>query len=355
LRFTYESLSLRVLFGTGLAEAHVTQALAELGTTRPLVLATERESRRALALLSASHVEPAAVFTAVRQHVPAQTAAAVRRAAAASGADGILSVGGGSTTGTAKAAALKSGLPIVAVPTTYAGSEVTPMWGITADKRKETGTDVRALPRYVVYDPDLLEGLPISMAVPSALNALAHCVEAFWTQRSNPVAVAVASEGVFAIVEGLRSLSSHAHPVAREQLLNGSFLAGLSFASAGSGLHHKICHALGGRFDLPHAPLHAVVLPHVLAFNAEAVPLAESRISAALGSRTAVEGLRDLYSAIDAPRALRDIGLRHDQIDDAIAEVTTMLPIVNPRDVTPGDVATLIRSAYDPSSGAHGA
>jgi alcohol dehydrogenase class IV len=346
MRFAHESLPLKVLFGAGLAASNTLSALAAVGISRPLVVATDREVDRALALLAGSGVEPARVFSAVRQHVPAETAEAARRAARESGADGILSVGGGSTTGTAKVIALTSDLPIVAVPTTYAGSEVTPVWGMTTGPRKETGTDPRVLPRYVVYDPELLAGLPTSIAVPSAFNALAHCVEAYWTPRSNPLIAAVATEGVQALTRGLRSSAAGDAAAAREQLLYGSFLAGLSFAAAGSGLHHKICHALGGAFDLPHAPLHAVVLPHVLAFNAEAAPFAESRIAAALGSGTAGEGLNELYNSVGAPRTLREIGLRPDQLDEAIAVVAARLPIVNPREVTVSSVEQIVRGAF---------
>jgi alcohol dehydrogenase class IV len=350
MRFAYESLPLRILFGAGQAGAHIPTALAESGIVRPLLIATERESARALGLLGAAQIGPADVFTAVRQHVPAETAAAARRAAAECGADGLLCVGGGSTTGTAKIVALNSGLPIVAVPTTYAGSEVTPVWGMTTDLRKETGIDGRVLPRFVVYDPDLLEGMPAAIAVPSALNALAHCAEAYWTSKSNPVAVAIATEGAHALVEGLRSLSGSEASAAREQLLNGAFLAGLAFASAGSGLHHKICHALGGHFDLPHAPLHAVMLPHVIAFNSEAAPLAASRFATALGSADAVDGLHELYVSVGAPQTLHEIGLGADQLDEAIEVVTARLPIANPRDVGPEDVAHIIRSAFGSSA-----
>ncbi|GAB3618377.1 maleylacetate reductase [Okibacterium endophyticum] len=347
MRFLYESLPLRAFFGAGEAGRNIATALGELAISRPLVITTEREKRRAHDLL-ADRLAPAAVFTAIRQHVPAETAAAARLAAVESGADGILSIGGGSTTGTAKAVALTSGLPLVAVPTTYAGSEVTPVWGMTTGLRKETGTDIRVLPRAVVYDPDLLAELPDSIAVASALNAVAHCVEAYWTPRSNPVVAAIATEGLQGLARGLRSRGDDA-AIAREQLLYGAFLAGLSFASAGSGLHHTICHALGGAFDLPHAPLHAVVLPHVVAFNAEAAPDAVSRVAAALGSATASEGLAALYTAVDAPRTLREIGLREDQINEAVDVVAARLPIANPRTVTPEDVEQIVHAAFGPS------
>ena len=204
----------------------------------------------------------AGVFTGVRPHVPAAVAQAARQEAAAAGADALLSIGGGSATGTAKAVALATGLPVIAVPTTYAGSEVTPVWGITEGARKTTGTDLRVLPRLVIYDPELTLGLPPGLSAASGLNAMAHCVEAFWAPRRNPVSSLAAGEGIRALAGALPLVgTAPADLGVRSSLLYGAYLAGSAFAVAGSGLHHKICHVLGGRYDLPHAQMHAIVLP----------------------------------------------------------------------------------------------
>jgi alcohol dehydrogenase class IV len=265
--------------------------------------------------------------------------------AAELGADGIVSVGGGSATGTAKAIALTLRIPIVAVPTSYAGSEVTPVWGVTTAARKETGSDRGVLPVAVVYDPELLAELPDDIAVASALNAIAHCVDAFWTPDSNPLAASTASDGLRALVRGLRG--SNGRPVAaqRESLLYGSFLAELCYAAAGSGLHHKICHALGGAVDLPHAALHGVILPHVLEFNLHDAPDAASRVAAALGATSAVAGMGELYASIGAVRTLRGLGFDPRQVEQAIDVVAAKLPIANPRQVTREGISAILRAA----------
>ena len=207
------------------------------------------------------------------------------------GADAVLAIGGGSTTGVAKAVALTTRLPVVAVPTTYSGSEVTPTWGLTEDGRKTTGVDVAVLPRTVVYDPELTVSLPAGLAVASGLNAMAHCVEAMWAPRRNPVSTVVAEEGVRSLATGLSAVGTDTVGTdggglpAATDLLRGAYLGGTAFAGAGSGLHHKLCHVLGGAFDLPHAPTHAVVLPHVLAFNAPGAPDAETRVAPCPGRR----------------------------------------------------------------------
>jgi alcohol dehydrogenase class IV len=224
----------------------------------------------------------------------------------------VLSIGGGSATGAAKAVALTARIPVIAVPTTYAGSEVTPVWGLTEGGRKTTGTDPAVLPRVAVYDPELVATLPAELTVASSFNAVAHGVEAFWAPRRNPASTAIAEEGVAAVVAGLR----RADPV---DLLRGAWLTATAFAVAGSGLHHKLCHVLGGMLDLPHARTHAVVLPHVLAFNAPGAPDAVARVARALGVPDPVRGLRALAGELGLPRGLRELGMTEDRIDEIAA------------------------------------
>ena len=202
-------------------------------------------------------------------HVPTSVAERAREVAAAHEVDLLVSVGGGSATGLVKAIALTSGLPIVAVPTTYAGSEATNVWGMTEDNRKTTGVDPKVLPQAIVYDASLMVTLPVEMSVASGLNALAHCIDSLWAPKADPINAALAAEGARALHAGLLAVAADpAGLPGREEALYGAYLAAVAFASAGSGLHHKICHVLGGMFNLPHAQTHAVVIPHVLAFNA---------------------------------------------------------------------------------------
>jgi alcohol dehydrogenase class IV len=283
----------------------------------------------------------------VVMHVPVQVAERARQAAAGCRADVLVSVGGGSTTGLAKAIALTSGLPIVAVPTTYAGSEATSVWGLTEGPRKKTGVDARVLPRVIIYDASLTVTLPVGMSVASGLNALAHCVDSLWAPAASPISRAFAGEGIRALRAGLPAVVADPAGIdGREQVLYAAYLAATAFASAGAGLHHKICHVLGGACNLPHAQTHAVVLPYVLAFNGPAMPEAERRIAAALGSARALDGLQELRQLLQAPLALRDYGLAEDEIPGVAEAILPALPAGNPRPVTAGDLRRLLRAAW---------
>lgn len=343
--FTYDALPGRIVFGPGAARRSLPAEIDAFGAQRILLVASESEMGLARELCAPFADKIASEFTGVRPHVPVEVAERAR--AAAAGADLVLCVGGGSTTGTAKAVALTTGLPVVAVPTTYAGSEVTPVWGLTEDTRKTTGTDPRVQPRTVVYDPELTLTLPADLSVASGLNAMAHCVEAFWAPRRNPVSSAVAEDGIRHLAAGLPVVAADpADGDARSELLLGAYLAGSAFAVAGSGLHHKICHVLGGAFDLPHAQTHAIVLPHVLAFNAAHAPEAADRIADALGRRDAVAGLHELGVKLGVPADLRELGLREDDIDTVLDDILALAPADNPRAVTPDGVRQLVHAAW---------
>ena len=343
--FEYQSYGQRVVFGAGNARAALAAEVERLSGARILLIVADAEHDVARALTEGLPV--AATFTGVRPHVPAAVAAAVRAVAADSGADVVVSVGGGSTTGTAKAVAMTTGLPIVAVPTTYAGSEATAVWGVTDAGRKTTGTHPAVLPRAVVYDPDLTMSLPVDLTVASGLNALAHCVDSLWAPNANPVSSALAVAGVRALRDGLPAVRRDAADrAARESLLYGAYLAALSFAGAGSGLHHKICHVLGGTWDLPHAETHAVLLPHVLALNADHAAAATARVAAALGETDAVDGLLRLHDDLAAPRTLRSLGMPESGLAEAVDLVVAAAPDDNPAPVTPTSVRGLLERAW---------
>lgn len=341
MEFQYRALPGRVRFATGAVTRQLVDEVAELGLTRIMVIAGADEAALAERVVSGVADRVVVKFQDVRPHVPVEVAIAARRAASTHSVDGLITIGGGSTTGTGKAVALTTGIPLVCVPTTYAGSEATPIWGMTNASRKETGRDDRVLPRSVIYDADLTGTLPHPLAVSSALNAMAHCVEAFWAPGANPVTSLVAAEGIRVLAAGLRGSGV----TRRERLLYGSYLAGSAFAVAGSGLHHKICHTLGGAFDLPHAGTHTAVLPHVLAFNVEAAAEAGLLIAGALGAPDAAGGLRQLYRDVGAVQDLRSVGLQPDQFDEAVEVVCEALPIPNPRLVGKREVAQILRAA----------
>lgn len=346
MRFVHETLPQRVRLASGEAAAGVAEELAALGAERLMVIASVREA--GLAATVTGGLPVALRYDEVVMHVPVEVAERARAAAAAAGVDAILTVGGGSTTGLGKAVALTTGLPLVAVPTTYAGSEATDVWGLTEDGVKTTGTDRRVLPRAVVYDAGLLTGLPVALSVASGLNALAHCVDSLWAPRADPLNAALATEGARALAQGLPAVADDpAGLPGREQTVYGAYLAAVAFASAGSGLHHKICHVLGGRYDLPHAETHAAVLPHVLALNAPNAPEADARLAAAFGSSSGLAGLEDLRARLDAPRALSDYGFREEDVPGAVEAILPVVPPSNPRPVTPENLTALLRAVCE--------
>jgi maleylacetate reductase len=312
---------------------------------RTFVIAADAE--RELAERLSSGLAVAGVHHDVVMHVPVEVAQRGRDAAVGCDADLLVSVGGGSTVGLAKAIALTTGLPIVAVPTTYAGSEATNVWGLTEAGRKRTGADDRVLPRAVIYDASLTTSLPVALSVASGLNAMAHCVDAFWAPHADPINAAFAAEGILALAAGLPEVAAEPLQLpGREQLLYAAYLSGVAFASAGSGLHHKICHALGGLYDLPHAQTHAVVLPYVLAFNGPAAPAAQRRIATALTAVDADEGLKQLCCVLQAPTALRDYGFTEADIPRAVDAILPSVPESNPRPVTADDLRKLLHLAW---------
>ena len=345
MRFVHDTLPQRVCFGSGAAAASLRAEIQGLGATRIMLIASKAEMHLADAI--AAGLPVAWRHDDVIMHVPVEVAARARAEAERNGIDALVCVGGGSTTGLAKAIALTSGLPIIAVPTTYAGSEATPVWGLTEGAQKTTGTDLRVLPKVIIYDAALTTSLPVGMSVASGLNALAHCVDAMWGPNADPINAALAAEGIRVLAAGLPMVvADPADLDGREQILYAAYLSAAAFASAGSGLHHKICHVLGGKYNLPHAQTHATVLPYVLAFNGPAAPDAERRIAAAFGADRAIDGLQAFRRELDAPHALRDYGLAEDSIAAAADAILPSVPPSNPRPVTAGDLRALLRAAW---------
>lgn len=353
--FTHDTLAQRVVFGSGIAATAVVEEVMRLGGARVMVIAGT--SQAALADRVTAGLERALRWGEVRQHVPVELARRARAAAAEAGVDVVVSVGGGSTTGLAKAIAMEVDVRVVAVPTTYAGSEATDVWGLTDEGVKTTGVDGRVLPTTVVYDAELTTSLPVDLTVASGLNGLAHCVDSLWAPHADPINLAMAIEGARALAQGLPAVVADPQDVTgRERCLYGAYLAAVSFASAGSGMHHKICHVLGGAYDLPHAPTHAVVLPYVLAHNATAVPDVAGRLALALGAapgqveanpaQAAVDALEALRGVLDAPRGLAEVGLAESDVADAVQRALPKIPESNPVPVTEESLTVLLAAAW---------
>ena len=248
----------RVVFGAG-ALAQLGREIERLGATRALVLSTPEQADSARRVAELLGPRAAGVFAEAVMHVPIETAREARDEAQRLGADCAVAIGGGSTTGLGKAIALESGLPILAIPTTYAGSEMTPIWGLTEGGVKKTGRDARVLPRTVIYDPELTLTLPLAMTVTSAMNAIAHAAEGLYAHDGNPIISLMAEEGIRAAPPRCRALAADPRDLdARGDALYGAWLCGTVLGAVAMGLHHKLCHTLGGSFNLPHAEMHTV-------------------------------------------------------------------------------------------------
>ncbi|WP_208508073.1 maleylacetate reductase [Variovorax paradoxus] len=344
--FVYNSAPQRVVFGAG-ALQHLAREIEALGARRALVLSTpeQRPQAERIAALLGDHA--AGVFDRAVMHVPIETAREAREVARQLDADCAVAIGGGSTTGLGKAIALDSGLPILAIPTTYAGSEMTPIYGITEAGLKKTGKDARVLPRTVIYDPELTLSLPVAMSVTSGINAIAHAAEGLYAVDANPIMDLMAVEGIAALGRALPVLRTSAQDVAaRGDALYGAWLCGTVLGNVGMALHHKLCHTLGGSFNLPHAETHTIVLPHALAYNAAAAPRAMERIAGALGGRSAAQAVYELARDNGAPVALRDIGMKEADLDVACAQaLQNQYP--NPRPLERDAIRALLQNAWE--------
>ena len=348
--FVYNCQPSRVVFGAG-AMSHLEREIDLLGANRALVLATPEQAHQAQMVADRLGSRAAGIFARAVMHVPIETVREARAEALRLGADCAIAIGGGSTTGLGKAIALESGLPILAIPTTYAGSEMTPIYGITAAGLKKTGKDPRVLPRTVIYDPELTLTLPVSMSVTSGMNAIAHAAEGLYAQDSNPVMDLMAEEGIRAIAQALPQILSRSDDIeGRSNALYGAWLCGTVLGNVGMALHHKLCHTLGGSFNLPHAEVHTVVLPQAIAFNAPSASNAMARIQRALGvDYSAAQGLFDLAKNNGAPVALKDIGMKEADLDRA-AEIAVSNPYWNPRPFGPAErplIRELLQRAFE--------
>jgi maleylacetate reductase len=349
MEFTYEALPQRVIFGPG-KRAEIATEVDRLGGERVFLIADSGAHSFGDEVAAALGGRVGVRWGEAVQHVPEELAARARSLATESNADLIVSIGGGSSTGLAKAIAASHNLPIIAIPTTYAGSEQTTIYGVTGDRHKEVGKNPAVLPKAVIYDAELTVGLPASVTGPSAFNALAHSVEALYAPGHNPVTTALAMDGVRAIHRSLPTvMATPSDLAARGELLYGAYLSGMALGATAAAFHHKICHVLGGAFNLVHADAHSVILPHAIAFLAPALPDEMARLGDALGapgSDPAV-ALWDLASASKVPTNLQALGLQRTDLDDAARRAFADIPQTAPRPFTEADLLGLLTRAFD--------
>ncbi|MBP1859971.1 maleylacetate reductase [Rhizobium herbae] len=343
--FLYSGSPAHIVFGEGRIAA-VGEWVEKLNCGKALVLSTPHQKADAEAL--AARLGPLCVglFAGAVMHTPVDVTEAAMAVVKQTGADCVVSLGGGSTTGLGKAIAYRTDLPQIVIPTTYAGSEATPILGQTEGGRKMTVRDAKILPEVVIYDASLTTGLPVAMSVTSGLNAMAHAVEALYAQDRNPISSLMAAEGLRAFKASLpKIVGSPTDIPLRADALYGAWLCGTVLGAVGMALHHKICHTLGGTFDTPHAETHAIMLPHTAAYNAVSVPDLLAPVADIFGGSVG-GGLWDFAKGIGAPLALKDLGLSEADLDRA-AEIATENPYWNPRPIDRPSIRALLQDAFE--------
>ncbi|WP_193075996.1 maleylacetate reductase [Pseudomonas sp. FME51] len=343
--FIYNALPTRVIFGFGTV-TQVADEMCGLGCRRALVLSTPHQAGDAAQLAAQLGELSAGCFTEAAMHTPVEVTAQALKVVEQAGVDCVIALGGGSTIGLGKAIALNTDLPQIVIPTTYAGSEATPIIGQTENGLKTTQRTLKVLPEVIIYDIDLTLTLPVQMTVTSGMNAIAHAVEALYSKDANPLISMLAEQGIAAIARAIPRI--HADPLdreARSDALYGAWACGTCLGAVGMSLHHKLCHTLGGSFDLPHAETHTVVLPHAVAYNSEAAMEAIGRVARALGVDNAARGLYDLAAVHGAPTRLADLGMAPGDVTRAV-EIACASPYWNPRAIEPGGISDLLENAF---------
>jgi alcohol dehydrogenase class IV len=347
--FEYRPNPANIIFGSG-SITKTGEQLKRNGLSKPLVLSTPEQIRQAEALCAnLTHgVEVAGIFSEATMHTPLHVTERALVYCEEKKPDCLISIGGGSTIGLGKAVSFRMGLFHIAIPTTYAGSEVTPVVGETVDGRKTTRSDPKILPSLVIYDIDLTMTLPVGLSITSGINAIAHAAEALYAQNGNPITNLFAQEGIKALARALPELLRDGSSAsARSDAQYGAWLCGTCLGSVGMSLHHKLCHTLGGSFNLPHSETHTIVLPHALAYNAPKVPAAMEMLAHALpeSNGDAVQGLNALLAKTKAPRSLKAFGMSESDIDKA-ADIAVSNAYWNPRVVERDLIREIIRRAW---------
>lgn len=344
--FVYNAHPSRVIFGFGTLN-QLPAEVERLELQRVLVLATPDQAHQAAVFEQQIGARCAGTFTDARMHTPIEVTERALSVVQDRKIDGLVAVGGGSTTGLAKAIALRTDLPQIVAPTTYAGSEMTPILGETKDGRKLTQSSPKILPEVVIYDVDLTLTLPVAMSISSGFNAIAHAVEALYAKEANPIISLMAEAGIAAIARALPRIAAQPQDqIARSDALYGAWLCGICLGSVGMALHHKLCHTLGGSLDLPHAETHTAVLPQAVAYNKPAATLAMQQLARALGVADPATGLFDLAKDLGATMALRDLGMPDDAIDRT-TDLALANPYWNPRPLERAAIRELIVAAYE--------
>lgn len=345
--FEYNASPTRVIFGSGTLQK-LPQELARLNLSNPLILSGPNRTQQVESLLAVLNGRTAGVFSEATMHTPIHITEKALHYARDKNADSLVSIGGGSAVGLGKAISVRMDLPHICIPTTYAGSEMTSHLGETAQGRKTTRSDPRILPGTVIYDIDLTVTLPASLSAASGVNAIAHAVEALYAQNTNPIVNLLALEGIKSLSSSLPILVSDTQDVfARRQALYGAWLCGTCLGSVSMSLHHKLCHTLGGSFNLPHSGTHVIVLPHALSYNAPAISDQLRQLAEVLpeSGGDAIKGLNVLIGKLGVKRGLRELGMKEEDVDRA-ADIAMEKRYPNPRALDREKIREIVRRAW---------
>lgn len=346
--FVYDGLPCRVLFGAG-TRRKIAEEVKRLEITKPMIISTPNQLGHASEIAELVADTHPVIYDKAVMHVPVETISEALDKVHEEQIDGFICVGGGSTIGLAKALALEIHLPIIALPTTFAGSEMTPVWGKTKDGIKTTGKDLNVLPKAVLYDPELSYSLPVEVAGPSGINAMAHAVEGLYSADRNPIISMMAEESIWALGRSLPQIAAEpSNKVARSEALYGAWLASNVLGNVGMALHHKLCHTLGGSFNLPHGDVHKVILPYATYYNRDHAPEAMAAIGRALNANPQNAGgaIYKLSKKLPGPMSLAELGMNESDLDKA-ATLASQNPYYNPRPIEGKDIRHILQMAFD--------
>ena len=345
MNFEYRPLPWNIIFGAGTLE-RLPDELKTLGLSRALILTTPGQMDNGVNVANLIEGYSVGHFDGAKMHVPVATVEAAQKMATETNADCCISIGGGSTTGLGKALALKMGIANITIPTTYSGSEMTNIWGMTENNRKVTGRDDCVVPDLIIYDPTLTLSLPTDIIGPSAINAMAQAVVNVATDTPNPMVGLMAEEAIRRISASLPTVISNPEDItARADLLYGASLAGGALGTGSTSLHHKLCHTFGGTFNTPHAETHTILLPHAVAYNAHATKQGTQKVAEAMGAKDAASGIQELAKSAGAPTALKDIGIKYNDLDEVVSVIMAM-DFANPAPIVSDRLRKMLENAY---------
>ena len=335
----------RVIFASG-ALSQVVNEIAHLNKKRILLISDESAATHATRLQTELGALVIHWVNHVVVHVPDDFSSPIADLVRREEIDLVLTIGGGSATGLGKIIALDCSIDLLAIPTTYAGSEMTSIWGRTHSNEKTTGRNPAVLPKTTIYDPELTLSLPYLVSVNSGMNAIAHAVEALYSPEVTSEIKAAALDGIRIFAAGLRGIRENINNLnARTDLLRGSMLCGFALNNSTMGIHHKICHTLGGMFDLPHAPMHSAVLPWAVQYNQDFATTQLNEVAEVLSARSAAEGLWDLANEVGAQTSLQELGYPLEKSEE-VATVISSAKYVNPRPFNHDGILELLSNAY---------